>query len=610
MTATRTPPPTRSRRVQPPQGWPSAPRTIPQPPPPRCGDPRTRCVGLLVVLGVAFAAVVVRLVSLQVVSPETYVTGGLAQRMTTVALPAERGSIFDRAGNELAMSVRQHTVWADPRLVTDPVGAAAALAPIVGVDATTLQARLTRDAAFVYLARQVDDATAEAVTDLALAGVALLDESRRFNPNGGLAASVLGRVDPDNTGISGLEVQFEETLRGHPGELLFERGPGGRTIATGEQRLQPAVRGNDLVLSLDRSLQFEVERALVGQVLFTGTRSGSAVVTDPRTGEILAMASAAAGTAEEDGEPIATLTADNKALTQVFEPGSVLKVVTVAAALEEGLVTPDTVLTVPDSITVAGRRFGDHDPHPTGPWTVTDILTASSNVGAILLAQQLGPERLDRWLRAFGLGEPTGLGFPGESAGLMLGLDDWTGATLPSSAIGYGFAVNAVQILDVFNTLANDGLRQPPSLVTAMVDDEGEQHPADRPEAVRVVSSNTAEQLRAMLSNVVSNGTGSRAAIDGYTVAGKTGTARQSAGGEYIQGAYTASFAGFVPAEVPQLSAIVVLDRPYPYYGGESAAPVFAAVAQYGLRHLRIPPPAAADMPDVATLDPTTAPRD
>jgi cell division protein FtsI (penicillin-binding protein 3) len=564
------------------------------------------------VLALAFGAIVIRLVSLQVVHPEDYVSEGLAQRLTTVELPAERGSIFDRAGNELAMSVRQHTVWADPRLVSDPVGAAAALAPIVGVDATSLQYRLTRDAHFVYLARQVDDETAAAVTDLELDGVALLDESRRFNPNGELAASVLGRVDPDNTGISGLEIQFEEALRGRPGELLFERAPGGRTIATGEQRLEPAARGNDLVLSLDRSLQFEVERSLLAQVAATGARSGSAVVTDPRTGEILAMASAGAAT-NEDGEAVegeAELSADNKALTQVFEPGSVLKVITVAAALEEGLVTPDTVLTVPDHITVAGRRFSDHDPHPTGPWTVTDILTASSNVGAILLAQQLGTERFDSWLRRFGLGEATGLGFPGESSGLMLDVDEWTGATLPSSAIGYGIAVNTMQILDVFNTIANDGVRQPPSLVTATLDDEGRQHPTDRPEAVRVVSPRTAEQMRAMLSNVVSNGTGTRAAIDGYTVGGKTGTARQSARGQYVQGAYTASFAGFVPAEDPRLSAIVVLDRPFPYYGGESAAPVFASIAQYALRHLRIPPPSVADMPDVTTLDPTTAPRD
>lgn len=558
-------------------------------------------------LALAFGAVIVRLVSLQVVSPEAYVSEGRAQRIATVTLPAERGSIFDRAGNELAMSVRQRTVWADPRLVTDPAGAAAALSPVLMVDPQTLQTRLSTDASFVYLARQVDDTVADAVTDLDLDGIALLDESRRFNPAGALAASVLGRVDTDNAGISGLEVQYENLLEGRPGELLVERGPDGRTIAAGEQRLRPAARGADLVLSLDRSLQFEVERTLVDQVAATGARSGAAVVTDPTTGDILAMASARVG--EQEGQ--AELAPDNKALTEVFEPGSVLKVVTIAAALEEGVITPDTILTVPDTIEIAGRRYTDHAPHPTGPWSITDILTASSNVGTILVAQMLGPERLDTYLRRFGLADRTGLGFPGEAAPIILDLPDWSDTTLPSSAIGYGVSVNAVQLLDVYNTLANDGVRQAPSLVQSTVDDEGKTHDVERPDGQRVVSSRTAEQMTAMLANVVAAGTGQRAAIEGYTVAGKTGTARQSAGGRYIEGAYTASFAGFVPAEDPRLSAVVVLDRPVPYYGGEAAAPVFAAVSRYALRQLRIPPPGALAPPDVpTTLAPTDAPRD
>ena len=608
MTLTQAPP--RSRRLDVPLGHtstPRAPRRPPPGPPRRAGDPHKRCVGLLVVLGLAFGAVVVRLVSLQVVSPEDYVNEGRAQRIVTVTLPAERGSIFDRAGNELAMSVRQHTVWADPRLVADPAGAAAALAPVLGLDAPTLEGRLSRDGSFVYLARQVDATVADAVTDLDLDGVALIDEPRRFNPAGDLAASVLGRVDTDNAGISGLEVQYEDLLQGRPGELLVERGPDGRTIAAGEQRLRPAARGADLVLSLDRSLQFEVERSLVAQVAATGARSGTAVVTDPTTGEVLAMASARAG----DEEGTAAVAADNKALTEVFEPGSVLKAVTIAAALEEGVINPDTILTVPDEITVGGRRFRDSTPHAPGPWSIADIVTASSNVGTILVAQMLGPERLDEYLRRFGLAGRTGLGFPGEAAPIVLDLADWSGATLPSSAIGYGVSVNAVQLLDVYNTLANGGVRQPPSLVQSTVDEEGRTHRVERPPAERVVSSRTAERMTAMLSNVVAAGTGRKAAIEGYTVAGKTGTARQSVGGRYVEGAYTASFAGFVPAEDPGLSAVVVLDRPTPYFGGEAAAPVFAAVSRYALRHLRIPPPGSLAPPDVpTTLAPTDAPRD
>ena len=545
-------------------------------------------MALLLVVAVLFGAVGLRLVNLQVVAPDEYAARGVAQRLRSVELPAERGSIFDRNGVELAMSVRQHTVWADPRLVDDPVVAAAKLAPVLGVDQAQLQARLSQEAAFTYLARQVDDETAEAVEALDIRGVSLVGESKRFTPAGELAASVLGDVDVDNQGLSGLEQQFEDRLVGTPGELLIERGPDGRTIAGGEQKVTPASRGNDLVLTIDRSLQYEVERALMEEISANSAERASAIVMDPATGEILAMANVRM--TEEGPKP----TRDNWALTAAFEPGSVNKAITIAGALEEGIYEPASVLEVPDRMWVSTHEFSDHDAHPVEQWTVADILTQSSNIGTIKIAQALGETRVKDYLGRFGLGQMTGLGFPQETRGIM-NLDHWNGTDIGSIPIGQGVAVNALQMLQVFNTLANGGVWIEPQIVKATVDSEGQESRIAEPKRRRVVSETTADQMTAMLANVVAVGTGENAQIAGYTVAGKTGTARKpdNVNGGYETGAYISSFAGFVPAEQPRLSAIVVMDEPRPvYYAGLVAAPVFARVSKYALRLLRIPPPA------------------
>ncbi len=594
-----------------PRRAPAAPRTggggrPPTRPSGRAGDPRRRCVTLLVVLVLLFAAVGARLVSLQVVAPEDYVARGEAQRLRTVELPAERGAIFDRNGMELALSVRQRTVWADPRLVTDAVAEAALLSPVLGVDADTLEERLSTDGAFVYLARKVGDDVAARVEALELDGVSLLDESKRFAPAGDLAGSLIGDVDLDNVGTSGLERQYEDVLVGEPGSLSIERGPDGRTIAGGRQQLEPPDRGDDLVLTLDRSLQFEVERALGAQITATGALGGTAVVMDPRTGQILAMANLRAD--GEDGVPKPS--ADNMAVTSVFEPGSVNKVITLAAALEEGVFTTDDVLTVPDALQVSVHRYSDSSPHPTEQWSLSDILTKSSNVGTIKIAQELGPARIDEYLTRFGLGEPTGLGFPDESRGIMLELDEWSGTSIGSIPIGSGVAVNALQMLDAFNVIANGGELVQPSIVRATIGPDGDERPVAPSPTRRVVSEETAAAMRAMLANVITSGTGTEAAIDGYTVAGKTGTAKKPdlERGGYEAGAYMASFAGFVPAEDPKLATIVVLDEPRPvFYGGLTAAPVFADITRYALRQLRIPP-AQAELPVVTVTEAGPAP--
>jgi cell division protein FtsI (penicillin-binding protein 3) len=592
-----------------PQAKPRPARRLAPPPPPKTRRPSARQrksdhrrgIAFLVVAVLAFGALGGRLAFLQASPPAEYRAYGERQLVHEIALPAARGAIFDRNGRELALSVRQSTVWANPRQVTDPAGQAATLAPMLGVDAAVLQERLSKDAAFVYLARTVPDAVAAQVEDLALPGVHLIEEPKRFTPASELAAPVLGKVGTDNEGLSGIELQFEETLAGTPGRQTVEQTPAGQPYDGVRQRT-PAVRGDDLVLTLDRSLQFETERALANEITIAGARGGVAIVMDTKSGEVLALANLSAN---PDGVGPPVPAEKNLAVTNVYEPGSVNKLITIAGAMEEGLVRADTKLAVQGTIKVADHVFKEHDPHPTVDWSVTDIMANSSNVGSIMIGQQLGKERLDSYLRAFGFGQRTGLGFPGESRGIMLDPAKWSGTSLPTIAIGQGIAVSAMQMLAAYNTVANGGEYVAPKLVKATVDARGQSHPTEPSVRRRVISAATAKQVTGMLVEVVRVGTGTNAAIDGYTVAGKTGTARkplENARG-YKAGAYVSSFAGFVPAEKPALTSIVMLDEPTPIYGGLVAAPVFAEVNRYGLRQFRIPPPTtalAAVVPEVS----------
>ncbi|HEX2699363.1 MAG TPA: penicillin-binding protein 2 [Acidimicrobiales bacterium] len=550
----------------------------------------------------AFLLLAARVVQVQGVSADRYSAFGESQRVHAVALPADRGAIFDRNGRDLALTVRQATVVADPRLVEDPLRAAGALAPVLGVEAGLLQTRLTRDLGFVYLARRVDDDVAAKVTALALPGVSLIEEPERFLPAGDLATPLLGKVGTDNNGLSGLETQYEDRLAGKPGTIVVERDPRGGDIPGGVRKFDPSARGDDLVLTLDRSLQYETERALAAEIVTSHSKAGTAIVMQTRSGEVLALANLQAGT---DGAP--PHQADkNMAVTNVFEPGSVNKVITISAALEEGIIKPNDVLDVPGTIKVADHVFSEHDPHPLARWSITDIMANSSNVGSIMIGQRVGKDRIDSYLRDYGFGSKTGLGFPGESRGILLDPKKWSGTSIGTVPIGQGLSVTSMQMLAAYNAVANGGTWVAPKLVRATVDTEGRRHPTPEAETRRVVSARTAQQVTAMLSEVVRVGTGTAAAVDGYTVAGKTGTARKPLEGArgYQAGAYVATFAGFVPAERPEFTVIVVLDEPTPIYGGLVSAPVFAQVARYALRQYQVPPPpldarpvAAADVP-------------
>ena len=548
---------------------------------------------MLLVFLVLFVVVAGRLAQLQVVDRATLEALGQEQRTRSVAITAGRGSLLDRDGNDLALSLPLATVFADPSQVEDPRAAAAELAPVLGQPVDQLLTALSTPGEFTYLARQVDDDVAAAVDALAIPGVHIVEEQARFNPGGELLRSVLGSVNVDSAGRAGLELQYDDVLTGDPGELVVERDPNGRTIPGSERDLVAARPGDDLVLTIDQGMQYAAESALARQIAAMGASQGTVIVSVPGTGEILAMANLEA---PARGEP-AVPSGENLALTAVYEPGSVNKVITLAAALEEGIVSPTSVLTVPDHLQVSDHLFTDHDPHPPQQWTPTDIMATSSNIGTIMLGRELGPQRIDRYLRQFGFGTRTALDFPNESPGLLLPVDEWSGTSIGSIPIGQGIAVTAMQMLAAYNVIANEGVYVEPTLVLGTIDAQGNRRDVPPAGRERVVSPTTADAVRDMLVEVVDAGTGRQAAIDGYAVAGKTGTARKpQANGTYRDAAgnyhYVTTFAGFVPAQDPQLSIIVVIDEPSAStYASAVSAPVFAELAQYGLRRYRIPPP-------------------
>ena len=582
----------------------------------RAGDPRTRTLGLLVAIVVLFGAVVVRLAYVQVIGADRYVAYGDEQRIRPIEVAGGRGSIFDRNGEDLAISIPRTTVAADPSVVTQPAAAAHRLAPVLHRPEADLRARLRAGGRFVYLARQVDDRTARAVRALHIPGLLTFAEQARFNPAGDVGRALLGEVGVDNTGLSGVEEAYDDELSGRNGKLIVERDLAGRTIPAGRHQIDPAVPGDDLVLTVDGNLQYTVEGILANQINATGARGGIAIVSDPETGEVLAMAN-------EQRNPRTNgvgNSSNDLAVTANYEPGSVNKLITLSAAIEEGVVTPDTVIAVPPALRVADHTYRDSH---AGNLTVTDVLARSSNVGTIKIAQQLGPARLDEYLRRFGFGRSPDLGLPHEEKGQLLPLDQWSGTSIGSIPIGQGISVTAMQMLYAYNVIANDGVYVPPTLVRATVDEHGKRHAtAPRPHR-RVVSPTTAAEMRAMLTQVIATGTGKAAAIEGYDAAGKTGTARKpQPGGGYQDSAgryhYISTFAGFLPAEDPKLSVIIVIDEPTTSpYAAQVAAPAFAEIGRHALRLLGVPPaarppaPLAIDGPRVRAtpaVPPTTAP--
>lgn len=539
-----------------------------------------------------------RLADLQL-TPDPAYAEPLSNTLRETQLEARRGSLVDRQGRPLAMSLPSATIVADPRLVPDGEipRIVTELSDRLDTDATVLASRLSSDRHFVYLDRQVDTEIGEEIMALDLPGVYLLEEARREHPNGpctGLA--LLGRVDTDQNGISGLENLYDDRLTGTDGTQAVEvSGFDGRaTIVGGEQVIQPAIPGEELQLSLHRDVQFKTQELIEAAVEQHRADLGVALVMIPSTGEIVAAVSAV----REEETGAVECTSNNLPFTHIYEPGSTMKTITIASVFDHGLASPHEQIAldpVREYRLDDGEVFlveDDHFTHTQATYSPTEILTRSSNIGTTYLAERMTAAEMNESLADFGFGERTGVNFPGESAGIVQDLSLSTVA-LPTTSFGQGVAVTPIQMLQAYNTIANGGVTVDPVLVT---DDIGTSEPR------RVIDETSASQVMAMMREVVENenGTGTRAAVAGFDVAGKTGTAWQPCGENGVGYAcadererhYTPSFAGIVSNDVgPQFSVLVMLDNPLGdhYGGGSVAAPVFAEIAAYTARQLRIP---------------------
>ena len=542
----------------------------------------------LAVLALAFAGLLLRATWLQSVRAESLSSMGRTQHRESVTIPAGRGTIFDRSGLELALGERATTVYANPMQIANPRRAALAVERTLGVNADKLFPSLAdRSHGFVYVERQADQSRAAALQRLKLPGFGFYPEERRNYPQGSVASQILGFVGTDGGGLSGLEFQFNRVLAGRPGKETIVKDPSGQVIEVQGER--PEVPGRDVYLTLDHSIQANAEEVLRETVRKWSAKSASAIVLDPRTGAILAMAVQPG----YDANRFAFAPVDlqrNRTVTDTYEPGSTYKLITVAGALSERIVQPTTRFTLPYSLHVADRVIHDAEQRGTVNYSVAQILAHSSNIGAIKLAQLLGRTRLSSWITKFGFGRTTGIDFPGESPGIVLPPDKWSGSTIGNVPIGQGIAVTPVQMAAAYAAIANRGVWSRPHLVDHVA---GGARPSLNRR--RLVSPQIANQLMMMLKDVVAEGTGQYAAMPGYQVAGKTGTAQKpDSHGGYATGRYVASFVGIVPASRPRFVILVAVDEPRgAIWGGTVAAPAFQQIARFDLQYLEVPPDAA-----------------
>ena len=540
----------------------------------------------LIVMITLLVLVVGRLAVLQGVDGAEYANAAEQDRLRTYPIAALRGEVLDRDGSPFAYTVAASRVVADPEVVDDPARTALALTTLLDVPVPELTEKLSKDSRYVVLATQVAPETTDAIEALELPGVLFEDDPVRLYPAGAVGGQVVGFVGRDGAGLAGIEQTFEEELAGTPGQRRVEVGSGGHPIPSGIDESSPATDGDTVSLTVDQDLQYVTEERL-GQACADGaTTRASAVVLDVKTGQVVAMGSC------PGYDPGAYSSTDpellgNPVVSDVFEPGSVMKAVTLSAALEEGVAKPDTVLTVNGHIDAGDRVVTDAHDHAPVDWTVTGILAKSSNVGTIMLAREVGDEKLERYLRAFGIGSTTGIELPGESAGILQDSDDWSGVRAANVAIGQGVSVTTLQMASVFQTIANDGVRVDPRIVKSVTDPGGRVTAAPEPSSTRVISEATADQMAYMLEAVVGpGGTAPLGQIEGFRVAGKTGTA-QRANPDcncYAGGGYVTTFVGFAPADDPQYVVAVDLERPTSSAeGGQVAAPVFADILRFAL---------------------------
>ncbi|MEU7277699.1 penicillin-binding protein 2 [Streptomyces sp. NPDC045431] len=624
----RVPAPARPAQGRPrPSRGPARPRSRPQPRTVRLASPRPRLRLVSLGLTLVMLTFVVRLLQVQAVNADAYAAKAGKNRYLSHKLTAERGEITDRAGIALAASVDAYDITADPKMFTPeeskapdaPEQAAALLAPILGKDPAELVKKLKAPKSrYALLARRQTPQVWKQIKDLknvfaekaraekakggpgvsVLAGVFNEPSSTRVYPNGTLAAGILGYVRSDGRGGGGLESMLEKELAGKDGEITYAQS-GGRRVPTAGARETPAVPGSDIELTIDRDIQWAAQQAITEQVEASRADRGYVIVQDVRTGEVLAMANAP-GFDPNDLSQADSAAMGNAALQDAYEPGSTSKVMSMAAVLEEGAATPSTHVVVPNRLHRGDRLFKDDIDHPTWYLTLNGVLAKSSNIGTILATGQLGDTQaeanrvLHSYLRKFGIGRPTGLGYPGETSGILAKPEDWSTSQQYTIPFGQGLSVNAMQAASVYSTIANGGVRVAPTLVRGTKGPDGRFTPAPAPEETRVVSEKTARTLAAMLESVVGDeeGTGTKAAIPGYRVAGKTGTANRVDPQLGRYKGYTASFAGFAPADKPRVTVYCAIQNPTrgSYFGGQICGPIYKKVMEFALKTLQVPP--------------------
>jgi cell division protein FtsI (penicillin-binding protein 3) len=563
---------------------------------------------VLVLLLVVLGAVLFKVARLQTAGGEALRVAGSEQWSRTTALAADRGSIFDRNGEELAVSIPAYSISVNPKLVRDAPATTQVLTSMLQLDpdeSASLEAALAaKETGFRYVRRQVPMTVGEQIASLELTGVNVDPEDERVLPGGDTGRSIIGRTDIDGNGTAGLEAQYDELLTGTPGELRKEVAPKGRSIPGTEQVTSVPVPGNDLILTVDRSIQFATEQALLDRVNELGAKSGYIIVMDTPTGDVLAMSSV-----QRDDEGVVEITSGNYAATNAYEPGSVAKVVTIAAGLNERSVTPESTFVVPWRRQYADDLLTDSHQHPDELMTVEQILVESSNIGTIDVQTSLGhgdwdTARSTHWdyLRRFGFGERTALEFPGESDGILKHWEDLWGSERVTVAYGQGFAATPIQMAAAVNTIANDGTYVAPRLVQGIVGADGTVSETDPSATHEVVRPQVADQVQDMMRQVVCRGTAWRAqeGLEQFSVAGKTGTGLKAQKNGYLnergERVYYASFAGFFPAEDPQVTLVVSIDEPpagdINRFGGTAAAPVFRDLVPTIAHELGISPPA------------------
>jgi cell division protein FtsI (penicillin-binding protein 3) len=546
--------------------------------------------GLFIVL---FLAVVARTFYLQVIDSDRLQKLAERQHQRAVPLTPDRGTIYDRTGNPLAVSVEMDSCYAEPRAIKNPAATASKLAPLLQMSVAELQKKLTGSRGFVWLARRLTPETAQQVKGLGLEGIAFVKETKRFYPNAEIASHVLGFTGLDPSGLEGIELKFDSTIMGNTGYLVTERDALGRDIGLMKTVIKKASKGGNVHLTLDKNIQYIAEKELTKAVLSSGARAGMAFVMEPQTGKVLAIANYPTFNPNAH-DKYSTNELRNRAVCDSFEPGSTFKVFLVAASLQEGIVSPSDGFNCENgSYAIGGRVI--HDTHRYGYLKVADVLKYSSNIGAAKMGSRLGSERLFSYLRNFGFGERTGIELPGEATGYLRDRKQWFGVDLATISFGQGVSATVVQQCAAISAIANGGVVMKPYLVEKITSESGEVLQEFEPGVRRrVLSAEVSATVTRMMESVTGEGgTGTNAAVAGYRVAGKTGTAQKvdplTRG--YSVDKRTASFVGFVPADKPRLTIMVVIDEPKTSpYGGVVAAPAFREIAHQSLCYLKVAP--------------------